>query len=695
MAIMVSPGINITETDLTASTKQVSVSDAAFAGPFQWGPVLEMRNIASEDDLVRVFGKPDDLNAQHWFTAQAFLAYSNLLKCVRASIPGALNASEDGAVLTGPVAVTSGNTTIEAAAASAFTTETLVAGQTVVVGGATYTVDAITNTSAFTVTTAPASANANTTVQAFGVSVKNETHFESIESAIADYGSFVAKYPGELGNSIKISVCPSALAFSAAAPTGTLEFTSGSANVTGFTTTFLADVSPGDYITSNGVVYQVESVESDTALTLTAAAAVTATGAAWTRKWEFASVFDGAPGTSSYVTARGGSADELHVVVVDVLGRFTGTPGTVLERYAFLSKAVGARTESGETNYYRDVLNRKSAYVWIVGHPGTTVGTWGLDATTTFTNDKNPWTVTLIGGQAKNASVADADLQTAFDLFKNKDEVDISLVITGPASAALSTYVIQNICEYRGDCIAFVSPEYADVVYNSGQEVADVTSWRGALPNSSYAFADSGWKYTYDKWNDKYRWAPLNGDIAGLAARSDTSADPWFSPAGFTRGTVKNVVKLAWNPKQGDRDDLYKIGINPVVSFPGQGIVLYGDKTLLARPSAFDRINVRRLFIILEKTIARLARAQLFEFNDEFTRAQFRTAVEPYLRDVQARRGLVDFRVVCDESNNTAQVVEENRFVGDIFVKPSRSINFIQLNFVAVRNGVSFQEVTS
>jgi hypothetical protein len=692
MAIMVSPGINITETDLTASSKAVSVSDAAFAGPFQWGPVLEMRNIASEDDLVRVFGKPDDLNAQHWFTAQAFLAYSNLLKCVRASIPGALNATEDGPLVTGNVGVVANSAVVTGI--GAFTTEGLVAGQTVVIAGETYTINTVTNTTSFTLSSVVPTTNANTTVQKFGVTVENEIHFESVQSAIADFGSFVAKYPGELGNTLKISVCPSAAAFSST-PTGTLEFASGSANVTGFTTTFLTDVSPGDFITSNGVVYQVDSVESDTALTLTRAATVSATGAAWTRKWEFAALFDGAPGTSSYTAARGGANDELHVVVVDALGRFTGTPGTVLERYAFLSKALGARAENGETSYYRDVLNRKSAYVWTVGHPGTTVATWGLDATTTFTNDSSPWTVTLIGGQAKNASVTDAALQSAYDLFKNKDEVDISLVITGPASAALSTYIIQSICEYRGDCIAFISPEYADVVYNSGQEVADITSFRSSLPNSSYAFADSGWKYTYDKWNDKYRWAPLNGDIAGLAARSDTSADPWFSPAGFTRGTVKNAVKLAWNPKQGDRDDLYKIGINPVVSFPGQGIVLYGDKTLLARPSAFDRINVRRLFIILEKTIARLARAQLFEFNDEFTRAQFRTAVEPYLRDVQARRGLVDFRVVCDESNNTAAVVEENRFVGDIYIKPSRSINFIQLNFVAVRNGVSFQEVTA
>jgi phage tail sheath protein FI len=231
-------------------------------------------------------------------------------------------------------------------------------------------------------------------------------------------------------------------------------------------------------------------------------------------------------------------------------------------------------------------------------------------------------------------------------------------------------------------------------VNNVGDEVTDLTTFRNSLPSSSYGICDSGWKYTYDKYNDKYRWVPLNGDMAGIASRSDTTNDPWFSPAGFTRGNVKNVVKLAWNPKQLDRDEIYKIGINPVVSFPSQGVVLYGDKTLLDRPSAFDRINVRRLFIVLEKTIARLARTQLFEFNDEFTRSQFRNIVEPYLRDVKARRGVVDYRVICDESNNPPEVIEQNRFVGDIFVKPARAINFIQLNFVAVRSGVSFQEVT-
>jgi len=240
----------------------------------------------------------------------------------------------------------------------------------------------------------------------------------------------------------------------------------------------------------------------------------------------------------------------------------------------------------------------------------------------------------------------------------------------------------------------FLSPAKSDVVDNKGQEVTDITTTKNALQlSSSYAVFDSGWKYQYDKYNDVFRWVPLNADIAGLCARTDQTNDPWFSPAGFNRGNIKNVVKLAFNPDKADRDDLYKIGVNPVVTFPGQGTILYGDKTLLSKPSAFDRINVRRLFIVLEKAIATASKFSLFELNDEFTRAQFIGLVEPYLRDVQGRRGIIDFKVVCDETNNTPQVIDSNSFVGDIYIKPARSINFIQLNFVAVRTGVEFSEI--
>jgi phage tail sheath protein FI len=265
--------------------------------------------------------------------------------------------------------------------------------------------------------------------------------------------------------------------------------------------------------------------------------------------------------------------------------------------------------------------------------------------------------------------------------------------MTGAHSQAVSEYVLENIVETRKDCVALISPEYSDVVNNAGDEVADITAYRNQFNSSSYAIMDSGWKYQFDKYNNVYRWIPLNGDIAGLCARTDNDRDPWFSPAGFNRGQIKNVVKLSWYPNKTDRDELYKIGVNPVISFPGEGVILYGDKTMLTRPSAFDRINVRRLFIVLEKAIARAAKYSLFEFNDEFTRAQFVGLIEPFLRDVQGRRGIFDFRVVCDNSNNTPEVIDRNEFVGDIYIKPARSINFIQLNFIAVRTGVAFEEI--
>jgi phage tail sheath protein FI len=278
-------------------------------------------------------------------------------------------------------------------------------------------------------------------------------------------------------------------------------------------------------------------------------------------------------------------------------------------------------------------------------------------------------------------------------LFANPDAVSISLIVSGPGNATVAGHLISNIAEVRKDCLVFLSPTRASVIDNIGSETTSIITYRDSLTSSSYSVMDSGYKYQFDKYNDVYRYVPLNGDIAGACARTDLERDPWFSPGGLNRGIIKNVVKLAWNPNKTDRDNLYVKGINPVVSFQGEGTVLFGDKTMLSRPSVFDRINVRRLFIVLEKSIASAARSSLFEFNDQFTRAQFVNLVEPYLRDVQGRRGITDFRVVCDESNNTPNVIDANQFVGDIYIKPARSVNFIQLNFVAVRTGVSFEEI--
>jgi phage tail sheath protein FI len=314
---------------------------------------------------------------------------------------------------------------------------------------------------------------------------------------------------------------------------------------------------------------------------------------------------------------------------------------------------------------------------------------------TTFTGGTRPQTQSFISG-ADGSAATTGQVQTGYDLFRSSEDVDISLLLGSSADTTLAVHLINNIAEVRKDCIVCLSPERADVVNNNtndGDEANDVIAFRNSLPSTSFAVLDSGWKYQFDKYNDIFRYVPLNGDTAGTMVRTDQVRDPWYSPAGFNRGQIKNVVKLAFNPRKSERDLLYKNGINPVTTFPGQGTVLFGDKTLLASPSAFDRINVRRLFITLEKAIAIAAQSQLFEFNDEFTRAQFVNLVEPFLRDVQGRRGITDFRVVADETNNTAEVIDRNEFVGDIFIKPARSINFIQLNFVAVRTGVEFSEI--
>jgi phage tail sheath protein FI len=423
--------------------------------------------------------------------------------------------------------------------------------------------------------------------------------------------------------------------------------------------------------------------------------------------WAYSSFFDSAPGTSQYAASRGAANDEIHVVVIDATGLIAtgGTPagtnaaGSVLETFKNLSVSSDAKNWDGSSLFYPDVIASQSNYIHWLSHPANTTN-WGTAATSGVTYvgvgglSAGVANGTTLSGGAYTAA-SDANKQTAWDRLKNADEVDVSLLITGDASATVAQYVIDNIAEYRKDCVAFISPASANVVNNPSGEVTAITAQKNTNINrsSSYAVFDSAWKYMFDKYNNVYRWIPLNGDIAGLCVRTDSTRDPWFSPAGLNRGQIKNVVKLSWNPNKTNRDDLYKIGVNSVVSFPGEGTVLFGDKTMLSKPSAFDRINVRRLFIVLEKAIATAAKYSLFEFNDEFTRAQFVSLVDPFLRDVQGRRGIYDYRVVCDETNNTPEVIDRNEFVGDIYIKPARSINFIQLNFVAVRTGVAFDEI--
>ena len=431
--------------------------------------------------------------------------------------------------------------------------------------------------------------------------------------------------------------------------------------------------------------------------------------------WDYEAEFDSAPSTSSYADSVGGSNDEIHVIVIDEDGLWTGTQGAILEKFAYVSKASDAKKADGTNNYYKNVINSQSKYIWWMDHTssvatsvngtGTSGVAWGTAAANVGFKDLTGVITKSLSGGVDDLSATDGQLEDGFALFANAEQYDISLIPLGKVSETVATYVINNVAEVRLDCVVFASPQY--IVDNTtggtdgdtiqGAAVSDmidaINEYRNALPSTSYAVLDSGAKYQYDRYNDKYRWVPLNGDVAGLAARTDYTNDPWWSPAGLNRGQIKNVVRLAFNPGKTERDTLYKAGVNPVVNFPGQGTVLYGDKTLLSKPSAFDRINVRRLFIVLEKAIATAAKYQLFEFNDSFTRAQFKNLVEPFLRDVQGRRGVTDFRVVCDDTNNTGEIIDRNEFVADIYIKPNRSINFITLNFIAARSSVAFTEI--
>lgn len=472
--------------------------------------------------------------------------------------------------------------------------------------------------------------NLNSTADGSGIQINNNDVYEaSFANGEGAVGSFAARYPGTMGNGIIVSLADS-----------------------------------GTFST-----------------------------------WTYKDQFDGIPGTSDYAAAAGGSNDEVHVVVIDATGKFTGTPGTVLERFPYVSKGSNAISYQGLTNYYANVLRNQSQYVYWMDHPtGTT--NWGTSVVgTTFDTLVDTvaagydFTYTLAGGTDDN-SPTEGELQAAWDLFSNTEEYDISLFPTGNATSTLSKYVLDNIGETRRDAVVFASAVTAaggPIFGTSASRLTDATAFKTAMGNSTYSVLDQGYKYMYDKYNDKYRWVALSSDVAGLCARVDSQQDTWQSPAGYTKGQIKNVIKLAWNPKQTDRDALYKQAINSVVTFTNDGTVLFGDKTGTLKQSSFNRINVRRLFLVLEKSISRSAKYQLFELNDPITRQQFVASVEPYLRDVQGRRGIEEFRVICDETNNTEQVVAANEFRGTILVKPRFSINFISLTFTAVGPNVTFE----
>lgn len=524
-----------------------------------------------------------------------------------------------------------------------------------------------------------------------GLLIKNDDVY--LETASFNIGPWLAKYPGALGNSLQVSTCPSSSAWQSNL-TGTFSITAGSTVVTGNASLANTELTVGDYFVFEGRSIKVATITNTTHFTLESAHLTGGADASGVRRWEYFPEFDSAPGTSTYATAKGGSGDELHVVVVDEDGLITGTAGTVLEKYYALSKASDAKADAGGSNYYKDVINDRSAYIRWTDHDNAG-SNWGNTASgTTFTSVTLPKNYSLAGG-ADGDAPTDGERSSAYELFANKEDVSVSLIISGQSNATVVNRIIGDVAEVRRDCIVTISPLRANVVNNAGSEVTSILSWADTVTRSTYAFADSGWKYQYDKYNDTYIYVPLNADTAGTMARNDLIRDPWLSPAGFVNGQIQGLVRLAFNPKQADRDLLYKSAINPVLTQVGKGTVLFGDKTFTTKNTSLNRINVRRLFIELQRTIGNAADNVLFDRNDAITRAGFTNLIVPYLRSVQARRGITAFRVVCDESNNPESVVNANEFICDIFVQPVRSVNFVQLNFVSVRGDATFTEIAA
>ena len=637
MAFQVSPGVLVQEKDLTRIIPAVSTSIGAVAIQATQGPLDEVTSISSEQELVSKFGKPNSTTFEGFFTAANFLQYSNSLRVVRVQNSSVSNATESGSTFV----------------------------------------------------------------------IKNTTDYQNnYADGSASVGLWAARTAGAFGNSIQVSSCPSATAYEETSKT-TVNDASTAVGDTVVTVTSGTGISIGDIVnfgdqyeyrvvnvaTNDLTIVRKEEPQHFVASDSSGLHAVITNGAAVRRRWKYYDLFDKAPGTSPFAAARGGVNDEIHIVVIDEDGVISGQKGEVLETYDAVSKGSDAKTPQGDTNYYPDVIYNKSNYIYWMDHNSSGTN-WGSAVSgITYTAVTAVSNVSLQSGSDGTAATT-AQKLTAYQKFQDAETVDVSLIMAGNGDATHIDNLI-TIAENRMDAVVFASPERSDVVNVADDNTAkdNVIAFFNGIRSSSYVSFDSGYKYAYDRYNDVYRFVPLNGDMAGLCARTDLVADSWFSPAGLNRGIVRGAVKLAFNPTKTQRDELYRARVNPVATFPGQGTVLFGDKTGLTAPSAFDRINVRRLFITLEKAISTASKFQLFEFNDEFTRANFRNIVEPFLREVQGRRGITDFRVICDETNNTGEVIDRNEFIAEIFVKPARSINFITLQFIATRTGVSFDEV--
>jgi len=574
-----SPAVVVKEIDLTGGVPNVQSTTGAIVGNFRWGPVGQRTAIANEAELVSTFASPDSSNTIDFHNAAYFLRYSNSLQVVREATASAYNAR---------------STT----------------GQTA------------------------ADSNGSLPLE----TVNNKDDFDAQQSALdSDSHTFLARYPGEIGNSLRISICPS----------------------------------------------------SDSAFSA----------------WSYASSFDTVPGTSTFATNKNASNDEIHVAVIDKNGTLSGTAGTILETFPYVSVASNAKTDEGQTNYVVDVINERSQYVHMVGFDSNYANASAGAGSTADSGDNFSPGLTAatnydFANGANSGALTTSEFLSGFDLFEDKDTVEVDFLIApGMVTRVDQTTVVNDLVStassLRKDCVVIGSPARNDVIgiTSAATAVTNVVATANTFTKSSYLITDNNYLKVYDKYNDQYIQIPASSSTAGIMAATDLNRAPWFSPAGSRRGQYLGITSLAYTPSKSQRDTLYKAGVNPIANIPGQGVLLFGDKTNLGRPSAFDRINVRRLFLVLERAIGRAAEQVMFEFNDEFTRAEFVNIVEPVLREVKGRRGITDFRVVCDETNNTAAVIDRNEFIANIFIKPARSINYVTLNFVAVRTGVDFEEV--
>lgn len=755
-----SPKVVSREFDLSGSIAAVPTTDCGIAGVYRWGPVGVRTLVDFENVLVKLFGAPTNYNAETWFVGAQYLAYANRLHVVRAgdttgntevkaftgnstnlaATNGSANVQVNNAIglIEGQVLFYSNNVGVPAGAKIADIT-----GQIVTLDkNATANLEAIQLVFRDDILyTAVGQEVKDYTIDWDAQIVKSEAHYEAGNIAFDDSIQWVARFPGDIGNSLRVSAVDNANQYASSfdlspnaqfgsntsvitAEVGSNTLTvviapANTANAGQVTTTndyaanVKAAIATNDLIRvgNNKIGYQDLKVTAVSSVTTSAGnvhsfsisvddefkLSSNVSSDTLNRYWEFYNFVDVAPGQSSYQLNNGNTAanDEVHIVVVDEKGKFTGSPGAILEVYKGLSRATDAKNLDGDTNYFKNVVNQKSQYLWYANDRSTAVSATAENLASA--SGILPYDVQFHGGGdgLGENDIALSNIMQAYDQFASKEDSDISLLLTGKSrSTTLPNYIYDNIVSKREDCVLFVSPQFGDVVNNVDNETDAVIAFFNNIRDSSYIFTDNNYKYMYDRYNDVYRWIPLNGDMAGLAARTDFTNDAWWSFAGLNRGQIKNVVKLAWNPREAQRDTLYRSNINSVVAFPGEGPVLWGDKTHLNKDSAFNRINVRRLFIVLRKAISRYARALLFEFNDDFTRAQFRNVVNPYLRDIKGRRGIYDFLIRCDSTNNDAEVLARNEFIGDIFIKPAKSINFIGLNFIAVRDSVSFSEIS-